>query len=1699
MKRTSTLILFFTLLANLSIGQAVIWERGYGGPLDDSPSHTLFTSSNEVLLIGSSAAAGEDVSANNGNSDWWLVKLSTDGDLIWEQNYGGSQDDNAARGMEAAQGGYYIVGSSASSDGDLSDNQGGTDLWVAYIDEQGNIVWQRSYGGSMDDGGAEIIPAIGGGLIIVGSTESSDGDINANTDKADMWVLKLDNNGDLIWSRTYIRSDFERPTGIVPSQQGDGYIIAGSVLTTENPNPTGQNFYTAKIDLDGNLVWENEFGENQPDLISDIQPTADGNYFLSGTFGDETNIFGNIVPNIIGWYSKMDESGNLIWEKTFETGFLNIFFAGLPVSNGFLITGYTGLITGDQQYSVIKTDLDGNLEWDELYGGSGLDLSTTLAPDFSDPGKYYIAGAGQTGGLGSDFDFFTIKIEDDSAPLNPPNADDDDNDGIANGDDNCPNDPNPLQTDSDGDGIGAACDCDDSVTTGATCATGCQTYFFDNDGDGFGIASFTVEACSLPTNFALVAGDCDDDNEDVNPAAIEIPNDGIDNDCMNGDSTTAACPTDITLTSQAEIDNFSVNFPFCTNISGNLRVTDGNGPVTNLNGLQQVVTVGGTFSIFSVDIIDLSGLENLVSVGNIFVVSSLPELNSFDGLDNLDSVGQEFIVDGCFNLKDLSAFPTQASIFRLRIQDNDSLLTLQGLETLQSIPFLQINSNDNLSSLDGLQNLNQVDFRIDIDFNAQLSDLSQLSNLQNVPAIEIEGNPMLTSLEGLENVDPTVLTSLVLTSSNNLSTCDLPNICDYLSNGGNATISGNANGCSSVAEVQSACNIMPPPSDTCFMDFTFNSQAEVDAFNTDCKIIAGNVIISGADITDLSNLSGITEITGDIFIQNNDLLVDLNGLNGLTVIGGCLHLLDNNLLENIDALINVVSIGTDIFIENNPFLINLNGLGSLTVINGGIRIINLPALENIDGLSGVLEITLQLFIDNCPVLINLNGLQNVTLIGGNIQISNCILITDLNGLSGLITIGGNIRIQGNGGIINLQGLEGVVFIGGDFFLVDIQQLTDLEILVSLETIGGCFHLVSLESLTSLNGLENLTSIGTDLFIIDNINLTDCCAVFDLLNNNGVMGDITIYNNLNGCNSADDILQSCSSVADDDGDGIDDSIDNCLGVANPMQTDDDNDGFGSDCDCDDSNAQVNDDAPEICDGLDNNCDGQIDEGIVFEDFYPDNDGDGFGDGSSQPINGCIAPAGYVNNAEDCDDSAININPDATEICDGFDNNCDGQIDEGVVFTNYYPDNDGDGFGDSSSQPVNDCAPPAGFVANADDCNDNDVSINPLAMEICDSIDNDCDGVVDFPGCNSGTPDCANINIGTLNGDIVVGGLDLAPVSFLQVFDINWNSVFQCYNNCGATQTLNFGNGTFYIFVKYIDAGFQDICERLETLEVDDINNPPPPPSPDLCADLEYETLPNQINLINVDPNFFPEVQIFDLNWDSVFYCFGTGCGAPISISLPANSYQIIFKYFNQNYGVDCERLDTVIVTDNLISNSDIFDWEVVKHEEHTEIIWMHNNGINTEEYILQKSTDGLSFENISAINSTEETGVSTYTEYDLNPHEGDNYYRLLIRHKNQAAFYSEIKKVIFPVFKSFTIIPNPANNFAKIDLHDYLEKNAEIKIVNNFGQVIQEFYLENILSKYFQMDLRDLKEGHYFVWVMVEDRKPVAKQLIIGKR
>ena len=170
---------------------------------------------------------------------------------------------------------------------------------------------------------------------------------------------------------------------------------------------------------------------------------------------------------------------------------------------------------------------------------------------------------------------------------------------------------------------------------------------------------------------------------------------------------------------------------------------------------------------------------------------------------------------------------------------------------------------------------------------------------------------------------------------------------------------------------------------------------------------------------------------------------------------------------------------------------------------------------------------------------------------------------------------------------------------------------------------------------------------------------------------------------------------------------------------------DGDGYDADEDCDDADASSYPGAEELCDEKDNNCDEQIDEGLV-DTWYLDEDGDGYGD-LNFTIQACDPSSDYVDNGEDCDDADGDTYPGAPERCDDIDNDCDEQVDEDLLELWYF-DGDSDGYGDED-QTIESCNPDNGWVGNAYDCDDYNSTINPDADEICDQVDNDCDEQVD----------------------------------------------------------------------------------------------------------------------------------------------------------------------------------------------------------------------------------------------------------------------------------------------------------------------------------------------------------------------------------
>ncbi|MBK9645794.1 MAG: hypothetical protein IPO67_11695 [Deltaproteobacteria bacterium] len=266
--------------------------------------------------------------------------------------------------------------------------------------------------------------------------------------------------------------------------------------------------------------------------------------------------------------------------------------------------------------------------------------------------------------------------------------------------------------------------------------------------------------------------------------------------------------------------------------------------------------------------------------------------------------------------------------------------------------------------------------------------------------------------------------------------------------------------------------------------------------------------------------------------------------------------------------------------------------------------------------------------------------------------------------------------------------------------------------------------------------------------------TDCADPNDY-NCDGSVG----YNDGDGdgfaaCEECDDGDVSVNPNAEEICDERDNNCDGATdeGVTSTFYQDRDADGYGDDdfpaeacaapegyttvgADCDDDDVGVNPAAQEVCSGIDEDCDGLIDDADDSLDTstaittYSDSDGDGYGDPDGGAL-ACEAPSGNVTNREDCDDGAASVSPAGTELCDGLDNNCDGATDEATAAdaATWYDDADGDGYGDLSATSVA-CEQPSGSVSDATDCNDANKAVNPAASEVCDSADNNCDGVTD----------------------------------------------------------------------------------------------------------------------------------------------------------------------------------------------------------------------------------------------------------------------------------------------------------------------------------------------------------------------------------
>lgn len=202
----------------------MVWSRFYGGSFTDNPAGIIENITSDLITVGGSDSNDVDISNNKGTYDFWVIKSSSSGAIIWEKSYGGSEIDEARGVISTDNGDHIIVGDTRSEEQDVSFNNGGADLWVLRISDNGDSIWEKSYGGSNFDVGKSISSTFDSGFIIAGSSRSSNGDVNKNQGQNDAWITKISNSGQLLWETTVGGAEIDFAYDAV--QLTNGTIIA---------------------------------------------------------------------------------------------------------------------------------------------------------------------------------------------------------------------------------------------------------------------------------------------------------------------------------------------------------------------------------------------------------------------------------------------------------------------------------------------------------------------------------------------------------------------------------------------------------------------------------------------------------------------------------------------------------------------------------------------------------------------------------------------------------------------------------------------------------------------------------------------------------------------------------------------------------------------------------------------------------------------------------------------------------------------------------------------------------------------------------------------------------------------------------------------------------------------------------------------------------------------------------------------------------------------------------------------------------------------------------------------------------------------------------------------------------------------------------------------------------------------------------
>ena len=344
------LLLVSTLfLSAFAFSQAptIQWKKTMGGTGNDFNRCITQTADGGFITVGGTLSTNGDITGSHGSFDYWVVKTDAAGTIQWQKALGGTGYDFAYSVKQTMDGGYVVVGWSDSNDGDVTGNHGAHDFWVVKLFKNGTIDWQKTYGGSNNDAAYSVAQTFyDGGYIVAGYTSSTDGDVVGNHGVDDSWVLKLDGAGNIQWKKALggTSNDYARQ---IYQTSDQAFVVIGDSESNDGDvsgNSGQADCWVVKLDISGTIQWQKSLGGTKIDIGLSIQQASDNGYIVAGW--SDSLALGNGAADY--WLMKLDPSGNITWQAPFGgTGTDFAYSVDITADGGFVVSGNSSSTNGD--------------------------------------------------------------------------------------------------------------------------------------------------------------------------------------------------------------------------------------------------------------------------------------------------------------------------------------------------------------------------------------------------------------------------------------------------------------------------------------------------------------------------------------------------------------------------------------------------------------------------------------------------------------------------------------------------------------------------------------------------------------------------------------------------------------------------------------------------------------------------------------------------------------------------------------------------------------------------------------------------------------------------------------------------------------------------------------------------------------------------------------------------------------------------------------------------------------------------------------------------------------------------------------------------------------------------------------------------------------------------------------------------------